>query len=140
MANVRSLDFIASKWSNRAATAGDVYEAGVRNPKADWQRQAAASQGSWEAGVAEAARQKSFTKGVNSAGSQKWQAKTVAKGVSRYGPGVQEAGPDFQQGFEKYRQVIESTNLPPRFAKGDPRNIERVKVMSAALRKAKMGG
>ena len=140
MANVRSLDFITNKWATRAATAGDVYEAGVRNPKADWQRSAAASQGSWESGVAEAARQKSFSKGVNAAGTQKWQAKTIAKGVQRFGPGVQEAGPDFQQGFEKYRQVIEATNLPPRFAKGDPRNIERVKVMAAALRKAKVGG
>ena len=139
MANIRGLDFISQKWSSRAATAGDVYEAGVRQPKADWQRSTAAAQGSWEAGVADAARMKTFSKGVTSAGTQKWQAKTIAKGVNRFGPGIQEAGPDFQVGFERYRGVIESTQLPPRFAKGDPRNIERVKVMAQALRKAKVG-
>lgn len=139
MANVRSMDFIAQKWGSRAATAGDVYEAGVRQPKADWQRSAAGSQGSWEAGVADAARLKSFTKGVNAAGSQKWQAKTLSKGVSRFPQGIQESGPEFQVGFERYRGVIESTQLPPRFAKGDPRNIERVKTIAAALRKAKVG-
>lgn len=139
MAAIRSLDMIARKWQNRASTAGDVYEEGVKNPKADWQRQAAAAQGSWESGVSEAARAKSFQKGVNAAGTSKWQSKTLSKGVARFGPGIAEAEPDFSAGFAKFRQVIEGLTLPPRFAKGDPRNIERVKVVAAALRKAKVG-
>ena len=36
-------------------------------------------------------------------------------------------------------KIIETTTLPPRFAKGDPRNIERVKVLAAALRKGRTG-
>jgi hypothetical protein len=35
--------------------------------------------------------------------------------------------------------VISSTTLPPKYAKGDPRNVQRVATMAAALRAAKMG-
>lgn len=140
MAAIRSLESISKKWAERAASAGQQFADGVRQPKRDWQKAAAAAEGNWEAGVASAARAKSFGKGVNRAGTAKWQSKAIAKGTVRYGPGVQEAEPDFRGGFDRFRQVIESTQLPPRFAKGDPRNLERVKAMSVALRKAKVGG
>jgi hypothetical protein len=90
--------------------------------------------------VTGAAQAKSFQKGVQAAGTPKWQSKALSKGTARYGPGVAEGEPDFAQGFDRFRTVIEGTNLPPRFAKGDPRNVERVRVMSTALRRAKVGG
>jgi predicted aminopeptidase len=109
-------------------------------PKADWQAQTIGAAANWEAGITEAARNKSFASGVNRAGTKKWQSKAISKGAARYGAGVADAQPDYQAGFEPYRQIIESTTLPPRFAKGDPRNVERVKVMAAALRKGKVSG
>ena len=138
MAAIRSLSSIAQKWQERASSASNVYAAGVQSPKSDWAAQTAAAAGNWEAGVTEAARNKSFGKGVQAAGTPKWQQKSVSKGAPRYAPGVADALPDYSKGFEKFRQVIESTQLPPRFAKGDPRNIERVRTIASALRKAKV--
>ena len=139
MPAVRSIASVSKKWVDRAGTAGAQYAEGVSSPKKDWATSAGAAGANWEAGVAEASRKKSFGKGVAAAGTQKWQRKAIAKGTQRFGPGVADAQPDYQAGFEPYRNVIEGTALPPRFAKGDPRNVERVKVMSAALRKAKVG-
>lgn len=80
---------------------------------------------------------KTFSKGVTKAGTGKWQAQAVAKGVSRYPQGVAGAQSAYQAGFEPYANVIQSTTLPPKFAKGDPRNLQRVTAMSQALRSAK---
>lgn len=139
MAAIRPLAQIAKKWNDRTATAGQQYAEGVATPKADWATNAKLGQGNWEAGVQQAATAKSFSKGVNAAGTQKWQQKSVQKGVPRFGPGVQVAEPDYTAGFEKFAGVIAQTVLPPKFAKGDPRNLLRVTAISQALRKAKMG-
>ena len=140
MPSVRPMGNVAKKWADRAGTAGPQYAEGVQMPKADWQAQTIGAAANWEAGITEAARNKSFASGVNRAGTKKWQSKAISKGVARYGAGVADAQPDYQAGFEPYRQIIESTTLPPRFAKGDPRNVERVKVMAGALRKGKTSG
>jgi hypothetical protein len=80
-----------------------------------------------------------FAKGVARAGDAKWSQAAQGKGAERFGPGAAAGVNDYQQGVQKYTQVIESTQLPPRGPKGDPRNIERVRVLAAALRKAKTG-
>jgi len=140
MPAIRPIGSVASKWAQRAGTAGPQYADGVKAPKYDWATNASAGQANWEAGTQAAAVAKSFGKGVAKAGTAKWQSKAVSKGTQRYGPGVADAQPDYQSGFEPYANVISSTTLPPKFAKGDPRNVQRVQVMAAALRKAKMQG
>jgi len=80
-----------------------------------------------------------FAKGVQQAGDAKWSAAAQGKGAERFGPGAQAGVGDYEKGVQKYLNVIENTILPPRGPKGDPRNIERVKVMASALRKAKTG-
>jgi hypothetical protein len=137
MPAIRSTATIVKKWADRAGSAGQQYADGVASPKKDWATNAAGAQNNWEAGVQGAATKKSFSKGVSSAGTAKWQKKATTKGAQRFGPGVADAQPDYQAGFEPFANVISSTTLPPKFAKGDPRNVERVRVMSQALRKAK---
>ena len=44
------------------------------------------------------------------------------------------SGPDYQAGVQPYLDTIAATTLPPRFTKGDPRNLDRVKIISQALR------
>ena len=41
--------------------------------------------------------------------------------------------------MQPYLETIAATQLPPRFAKGDPRNVQRVAAIAAALRKRKTG-
>jgi hypothetical protein len=91
-------------------------------------------------GIQEAIRDKRFEKGVQKAGDSTWQAGAINKGVDRFGQGVQMAQDKYTQGFAPYAQVIESTNLPPRFPKGDPRNLARVTAIALALRNKKVKG
>lgn len=139
MPAIRPISQIANKWKDRTGTAGPQYSEGVQQPKKDWAANASAGANNWQAGVTAAAADDRFKKGVAAAGNAKWQKGAVMKGTQRFASGVQMAEPEFQAGFEKYANVIASTKLPPRFAKGDPRNVDRVRDMSSALRRAKTG-
>ena len=40
---------------------------------------------------------------------------------------------DYEKGFQPYRDAIEKTTLPARFARRDPRNLERVRAQVNAV-------
>lgn len=128
---------VAEKFVRVTPTRSDDFISGVQNPSVDWKTATDAASGAYEAGLQQSIQQKRFNKGVAKAGTAKWQAKTVEKGGQRWAPGVQESGPDFEAGFAPFAQVINSTALPQRFARGDPRNIQRVATIAAALAAAK---
>ena len=130
---------IAQKWTRVTPMRSEDYRQGIESPKKDWETETKAAAGAWKDGVAKAAAAGSFGKGVDAAGTGKWKRKALDVGVDRWGPGVSVAGPDYAAGFGPYRDVIERTTLPPRGAKGDPRNYERVKAIGQALHNAKIG-
>lgn len=140
MPAVASSTQAASKWSRVTPQRTEDYAAGVKAPKTSWQAATTAAAGAQAAGVQEAIKNKSFEKGVAKAGDAKWSAKASSVGADRFGQGVQAAQGEYEQGVAPYLQVIQSTSLPPRYSKGDPRNIERVRVMAKALRDAKVRG
>lgn len=140
MAEIRAVSEIAEKWARVTPQRSEDYEQGVRNPKEDWASKTAGAADNWKQGVQQAAQDGRFTKGVQAAGTSKWQDRTIAKGVQRWGPGVQLGQGDYETGFAPFAAVIARTQLPPRFPKGDPRNIERVRVIATALRNAKVRG
>jgi len=137
MPAVKSMSSIAEKWARVTPQRAPDYEKGVRNPKKDWAKATIGASAAYKEGVQKAITENRFEKGVNAAGTEKWQRKAVELGPTRYSTGVQVAQPDYEKGFAPFRDVIERTTLPPRFAKGDPRNIDRVRVMAAALNAAK---
>lgn len=138
MPKIRSADEIAAKWARVTPGRSSDFEAGVRTPKEKWDERAAAAEPAFEAGVTEAIARKAYGKGVKEAGFTKWQGKTLAVGVGRWGPGVRAAEADYNTGFRPYRDVIERVVLPPRGPKGDPRNIDRVSTIAKALHDAKI--
>jgi len=140
MPKIRSAADIAKKWGTVTPPRAPDYEFGVKNPKESWEEKTGAAEGAYEEGISAAVADKRFGKGVAKAGQAKWEKKTVEKGVPRWPAGVKIAQPDFEKGFGPYRDVIEGTELPPRYPKGDPRNIERVAAMAAALRAKKVAG
>ena len=140
MAQIKSASEIAKKWSEVTPTRQSFYEAGVKSPLRDWATNTAAAEDAWASGVQEAAANKRFGAGVRRAGTEKWSRKVVEVGVPRWGAGVRAAAPDYEEGFRPYRDVIESTSLPPKYAKGDPRNIDRVAAIAMALHKKKVQG
>jgi len=40
---------------------------------------------------------------------------------------------DYEEGFKPYRDLIASIDLPPRGPRGDPSNIDRVRIIAERL-------
>ncbi len=138
MAKIKSAAEIAAKWARVTPQRVVDYQAGVQNPSEDWATATLKAEDNYKTGVQKAATEGRFGKGVKKAGTDKWKKNTLEKGPNRFAEGVAVSEPEFQSGFEPFREVIANTTLPPRFPKGDPRNIDRVKVIAEALRKKKV--
>lgn len=138
MPPVKSLNRIAEKWARVASVSQNEYTEGVNNPRADWAQKSQAAADAWNRGVQQAIQRQAFSKGVNAAGTAKWQERTLAKGPERWAQGINLSQGAYERGFAPYREVIERTTLPPRGPKGDPKNIQRVAAIADALHKAKM--
>lgn len=128
------------KWIRRASIAQEDYTLGIQNPRADWQSTTLNAKNAWIQGLQQAQQRNAWEKGVQKAGTEKWRRKAVEVGVQRYPQGVQVSAPDYETAVKPYLDVINSITLPPRGPKGDPRNLERVKMIADALRKKKIGG
>jgi hypothetical protein len=136
---LRPLDKVVDKWSTRATSAAPDYNAGVAAPRKDWAAQAVAAKGAWQAGITEAASRDAFGKGVAKAGTAKWQKKAVELGTRRYPEGVNAAKDDYKADFAAFYDALSKIDLPPRGARGDPKNLERVRTIMQTLRQVKTG-
>ena len=140
MPEIRSIGEIKEKWLRVTQQRAPDYLAGVRSPKKDWEAGAAAAEPAYEAGVTAAIGRKAFGKGVREAGTAKWKKKAEDLGGARFAPGVAAAGPEYEKGMGPVVDTIRATSLPPRGPRGDPGNIERVRLMAEALHRMKIGG
>ena len=139
MAEIKDVSKVASKWARVTPMRAEDYKIGVQDPRRDWAKQAIAQKEVWKGAITEAATKDLYAKGIAAAGTERWKEKALAKGPGRFSEGVMVAGPDFEKGFAPYADVIRATTLPPRFPKGDPRNIARVSTIATALRAKKVG-
>ncbi len=137
MAFIRSIEQIAKKFATVTPGRTEDYRSGVENPRRDWATATAAAESAYESGVTQAIAKKRFGKGVKKAGSETWQKGAIEKGTARWGPGVVLAQEKYARNFAPFRDAIERTTLPPRFARRDPRNLDRVKAIVNALVAAK---
>lgn len=133
MAFIRSIDAISKKWAEVTPMRAGDYEAGIRNPRRSWKAATVNAEPAYEDGVRQAIGRKAFGKGVSKAGDEKWQRKSLTRGVPNWGPGVADAEGDYSAGFAPYREAISAVKLPPRYARRDPRNLARVKAINDAL-------
>ena len=136
---VKDAATVAKKWASRAGAASQDYANGVNGTTKDWAQDTAAAAAAWAAGVQAAAANGLFAKGVNAAGTAKWKAKAANVGAARYPQGIAAATQYYQNGIAAVLQVLQGLQLPPRGAKGDPANLQRVQVVTTALRKMKTG-
>ena len=139
MAKMRDINQTAAKWARVTPGRAQEYFHGVQNPRNSWAAATANAEPAYKAGVEAAISKGTFKRGVLAAGDQKWMDNTLAKGPTRFAEGVAIAEPAYAVGFAPYAAVIESTQLPPRFARGDPRNMQRVAILGAALNKRRVG-
>lgn len=140
MPAIRPAREIAEKWRRVVPGRTEDYRRGVEAPKQDWETAAKAAEDRYREGVTAAAAEGRFSAGVSKAGTAKWKKRATELGPRRWSEGVTVAAPDYERGFAPYRDVIERTELPPRYPKGDPRNIERVAKIAAALHEQKVRG
>lgn len=138
MPPVKSPDRSADTWERRVAASGQEYVDGVQNPRTDWKNATVAANANYKAGVQAAITQDAFAKGVNKAGTEKWQRNTIEKGPQRWQQGVSLAKNAWKDGFAPYAATIQSTTLPPRGPAGSPQNINRVTVLAKALHDKKL--
>lgn len=125
MTRVRRLDRAKRRFEQRAAGAAQDYVEGVME-NTDWEQQATAAQGNYDAGVQKAVQQKRYSKGVRKAGQATYQQGVRVKGGGRFAEGVQQSGDKWETGFEPYRAAIEATSLPARGPRGGPANKQRM--------------
>src|SRR5437764_1190134 len=111
------------RWANRTQAATEDYKAGVAAPRVPWQQATVAAADVHKQATTQALADGRFAKGVQKAGDAKWQKGAQGKGADRFGPGAAAGVGDYESGVAPYLQVIESTPLPPRGPKGDPKNI-----------------
>jgi len=138
MPKIRTLAKITDKYGRVTPGKGRELEAGLKDPKKVWVDEAAAAGEAWRGGVEGAIARDGFVKGVTAAGQASYIEPALKLGVGRYRSGVEFGTPKYGKKFAPYRDVIEGTTLPPRGAVGDPANIDRVRVMAAALHDAKV--
>lgn len=139
MAEIKSLAAIGEKWGRVTPQRSQDYQNGVNNPRRSWQAAAGASGEAYSAGVQKAVSNGSFAKGVQAVSDAQFKQLTLAKGPTRFAEGVAVSKDRYAQGFAPYASVIQGLSLPPRGPKGDPRNIERVRVIAQALNAARVG-
>lgn len=133
MPQVKPVNQSADKWARNAQNATQDYKQGVQNPRNSWSQGAINAKDAHAAGIQEALADGRYEKGIQEAGDAKWQKKAIEVGAGRFGQGVSVAKDDYAKGFAPYASVIEGVQLPPRGAKGDPRNYERSKAIGVAL-------
>lgn len=139
MAKIKNINDIAKKFADVTPQRANEFVAGVESSTVDWAQATAAAEGAYQDGVTKAIARKAFGKGVNRAGSEKYKKGVREKGATRFAAGVALAGPAYAEGFAPYHQVISALTLPPRYARRDPRNLQRVAAVASALGKAKEG-
>jgi hypothetical protein len=137
MAQIKSLSRISNKWKTVTPQRQSEYIEGVSNPRADWKTQTLKAAPMYERGLQQSIANKSFDKGVNSAGTAKWQENALTKGPGRWAEGVGLGQGNYEVGFSPYQAIIAGLTLPPRGPKGDPNNIARVAIIAKALHEAK---
>lgn len=142
MAAVRDMASIAGKWREVSGRSGDQFKKGVLAPKKSWVDGAANGAENYKTGVIQAANDGRFAKGVRKAGNETWSKAAAEKGPDRYSTGVAFAGGKYEEKFSPYLATIAATTLPPRYPRGDSRNVARVQAIASALnakRKASLG-
>jgi hypothetical protein len=137
---IKSPAEIAEKFSRVTPGRSDDYSSGVQGTApAAYESAAIAAEPVYNQAVTQAIARKAFSAGVRGKGAR-WQRKALDLGPGRFASGAGAAAADYAEGFAPYQAVLAGLTLPPRGPAGDPKNIERVRVIADALRKRKLAG
>lgn len=134
----KSLAEVVSKWGDVTPGRSAYYEKGAVGAGSDWEKGATAAVQSYKAGVSAANIGALFTGGIKRAGAGKYDRKVKDIGVARFGPGVQAARSDFEQGVSPMLDTIAGLTLSARAPRGSESNLTRVREIAVALNKKRL--
>jgi len=135
---VKPLADVVKKWVDVTPARAAYYESEASVAGADWEKGATAAAAAFKAGVQAPNIEKMFTGGIKRAGAAKYERKVKDVGVSRFGPGVVAAQPDFSTGVEPMLAVIAGITLAPRAPRGSLSNYARVQAIGVELNKKRL--
>jgi len=136
--DVKSAADIAAKWSRVTPQRQSDYEAGASNAGAKQNANAIAAQKAFVGAVTAGNIGNLFVGGLKKAGADKYNRKIKDVGVSRFGPGVQAAATDMQNGMAPMVEAIAAITPPARAPRGDVANQQRSVVYQVALNKKRL--
>lgn len=140
MALIRPIDQISGKWKEVTPGRSNIYKKNVDSPLRNWEANTLAAKDRRDAGLQEAINDGRIDRGIAKAGQAKWQKQTSTLGPGRWSEGVRMGEAAYRAGFAPYRDVIDATELPAKYPKGDPRNWDRSKAIGIALHQKKVSG
>lgn len=135
---VKSAADTAKKWGDVTPGRSSYYETETPASAAFWEAQTIASGPTYKTSVSAGNIDKLFVGGVRRAGAGKFSRKVTAVGVSRFGPGVGAAIPDFEAGWGDYQGVLAGIDKPPKRPRGDPGNRTIIGTIDDALYKKRL--
>jgi hypothetical protein len=134
----KALADVAAKWGDVTPGRSAYYEKGAVGAGSDWEKNTVAAKGTFKAAISAAGIEALYAGGVKKAGAAKFDRKVADVGVSRFGPGVTAAVPDFSAGMAPMLETLSSTTLPARAPRGSDSNLERVRTIATALHKKRL--
>lgn len=137
---VPPVDVVVQRWVTGCERNRDRYEEGVKNPKRDWKTQTLNAKNAYYQALDLIRQNRTWEKGVQAVDTAYWQSRTLELGVPRWLPGVQASQGKYANKMQRVLSILQSIQLPDRGPRGDPRNLERVRVIDEALHKAKVEG
>jgi len=129
---------VVTKWVEETPRRSGYYEREAPKAAERWQERATAAGATYKTAVTAPDIERRFTGGVKRAGADKFRRKVLAVGVARFGPGVTAARPDYEKGFTPYIEALKVVDVPVRKPRGDPANIDRVRVIAGELNKKRL--
>ena len=133
---VKSIDSLKKKYEANASSATGAFVEGVNNPRRSQAESAIAAKDTYAQAVQEAIADDRFAKGVEEAGDAAWKEGATTLGKDRYAGGVRAGSDDWAKGTKPVIDAMAAVDLPPKGVKGDPANLERVRLMNEAARSA----
>lgn len=138
MAQVKSLERIKQNFKSGTSNAAPRYKDGVSNPRTPWKEATLAASELQKQAMIDALNRDAVRRGIERTAGEKQKVRAQNLGPARYTQGTAGAVDDYGSGFAPYREVIQSTELPPRGPKGSPENYQRVQAIGDALHAAKL--
>jgi len=135
---VKSVTEVRDKWLEVTPQRARFYEKEAPAAASDWETNTIAAASQYRAAVTAGNIEQLFKGGVKKAGAAKYQRKVRDVGVTRFGQGVQAAGPDYEAGVSPYLDELAKITLPPRQPRGSEANLQRVREIMTRLHQKRL--